>query len=66
MQETPKRGAELANVLLECLKGQLGDELGDADVELDRRRLGKDIEGILAKAAKEWAKTIKRGTRAPS
>lgn len=65
--ETPKRGAELANVLLECLKGQLGEELGDADVERDRRRLGADIEAILTKAAKEWGKSIKRGTeKAPT
>jgi hypothetical protein len=60
MQETPKRGAELAGVLLDCLKGQLGEELENVDVERDRRRLGSDVESILAKAAKEWGKSITR------
>jgi hypothetical protein len=61
--DTPKRSAELACVLLDCLEGQLGEELDKADVEQDRMRLGNDIEAILAKAAKEWGKSVKRGLK---
>jgi len=61
--QIPGRGAELARVLLDSLKGQFGEELENVDVEQDHRRLGRDIEAILAKAAKEWGKSIKRVTK---
>jgi hypothetical protein len=53
---TPKRGAELAAIVLEALKEQLGDKLDR--VEVDRQRIAEDLESMLDKSAKEYIKTI--------
>ena len=54
---TPKRSTELAGLILEMLHEQLGEDLSSYDT--DRTRIAEDIEDILEKAAKEYAKAVK-------
>ena len=54
---TPQRGPELANIILQLLQEQLGQDLSAYDT--DKSRLAEDIEDILQKAAKEWTKDTK-------
>lgn len=53
----PKRGPQLASIILELLHQELGEDL--SDVLVDKTRLAEDIEMVLEKAAKEWAKLAK-------
>ena len=50
-------GPELADIVLELLREEVGEDLSAYDT--DRTRLANDIEGMLQKAAKEWVKTAK-------
>ncbi|ETW79481.1 hypothetical protein HETIRDRAFT_321588 [Heterobasidion irregulare TC 32-1] len=52
-----KRGGELAALVLEVLKEQLGGDL--SGVETDRRLVAKDLEKMLDKGAKEWVAALK-------
>jgi hypothetical protein len=53
---SPKRGTELAHVILEALRQQLGDKINKVDV--DAHRVSQDIEEMLEKSAKEYVKLI--------
>ena len=52
-----KRGGELAALVLDVLKEQLGGDL--SGVETDRRLVAEDLEKMLDKGAKEWVAALK-------
>lgn len=54
----PKRGPELATIILEALRGQIPGDLSEM-YDTDRARVAEDLEEILQKAAREWAKVLK-------
>lgn len=52
----PKRGAELAQIVIDALREQLGETL--KNIEVDKHRVAEDIESMLEKSAKEYVKAI--------
>jgi len=55
---TPKRGPQLATIILESLQEQIPGDISES-YDTDKTRVAEDIEDILHKAAKEWAKAVK-------
>lgn len=58
----PARGPQMASIVLDALKEQLNGDLSAYDT--DRSRLAEDMDNILQKAAKEWAKAAKAEPKA--
>ena len=58
----PARGPQMASIVLDVLKEQLNGDLSAYDT--DRSRLAEDMDNILQKAAKEWAKAAKAEPKA--
>jgi len=53
---SPKRGTELADIIIADLRQHLGEEV--RTVDLDRTRIAEDLEEQLKKASKEYTKAV--------